>query len=769
MKDFLKKGKKTIKVDMSELKCKICSDSFSNLDDVRKHLSCVHDKEFTEAGNGIIAFSLQTKNGVFSCHLCAENFHSFFLLNKHINVHYSNAICESCGKGFVSHTRLLQHKEIHLTGQYPCDKCKKMFTSLPKYKYHNDRIHRNSTKVKPSKCQVCEARFDHHYEKIKHLKDSHGMMYNYPCETCSVVFETRKSLYFHTKKYHTQNILCEVCNKPFAERNHLKKHMAMHTKARNFACSLCSKTYRYEKNLKDHMRVHNPDWKFACSNCWVGFQRATLVIRRSDIEPKAKIVLVHQTPQRRNAELILKHSTAYPFKTRFSQILCAYCHTEYEFLPQLKIHMENDHANADFGKVFCRMKGNLIKVDISDLECKICCRSIRDVDTLMRHFAQDHDMPVKFNACYGVLPYKLSNDSKWICVFCDKTYAAFIDFKRHITTHFMNYNCDKCGTTFISCHALREHQRQVKCHRIAYKPRNGRAMRPRSNAEIILQCSSAYPFRTWMSNLNCVFCRVKTRDPVVFRNHMASQHESYDVQAAFYKKLGKAFLNVDITNLQCKLCFMSIDNFEDLIGHLKNDHQQPIRSDAQFGVLPFKLNDGSAWKCAMCTNQFKDFMSLKKHTQSHFQNYVCDTCGEGFITESAMIAHTKIPHENRYNCGRCIATFSTLDERNSHVKTQHTSTRYVCVYCIDKPRFATWEIRKKHLLEVHNYGTGGDSYECTICQKSFKSRSGKYNHMARIHRVIKDSELSYTCGSCSRAFTSQLFLDKHIAKKHIDS
>ncbi|XP_068625800.1 PR domain zinc finger protein 5-like isoform X2 [Battus philenor] len=494
---------------------------------------------------------------------------------------------------------------------------------------------------------------------------------------------------------------------------------------------------------------------------------STLELRRSGTQSKSNVVLVYQSPQRRNAELILKHSTAYPFKTRFSRILCAYCHTEYEYLTELKYHMECDHPNPDFKNVFYRMKGNLIKIDISNLKCKICCKSFPNVVNLMRHFSQEHDLPVKLNSCNGVIPFKFS-EKKWICVACDKSYSAFVDLKRHVITHFMKYNCDKCGTTFITRHALRDHQRQVKCYRIAYKPRNGRVMRPRSNAEIILQCSSAYPFRTWMSNLNCVFCRVKTRDPIVFRSHMASHHASYDVQSAFYKKLGKAFLNVDITDLRCKLCFTAIDNFEDLIDHLKNIHRQPIRSDAQFGLLPFKLNDGSTWNCAICSNQFKNFSSLKKHTHSHFQNYVCDTCGEGFITESAMISHTKIPHENKYNCSRCVATFSSLQERNAHVKTQHTSTPYLCGYCKDKPRFATWEIRKKHLLEVHNYGTGEDNYECTLCQKTFKSRSGKYNHMSRVHRIIRESELSFTCACCSRAFTSQLFLDKHIAKKHGD-
>lgn len=488
----------------------------------------------------------------------------------------------------------------------------------------------------------------------------------------------------------------------------------------------------------------------------------------TESETKKKIVLVYQTPQRRNAELILRFSTAYPFKTRFSQILCAYCHEEYDTLNLLRYHMKTDHLNSDFKNVFYRAKDNLVKVDITDLSCKLCNEQIPDIDTLMNHLCHKHGKPVKFNARFGVLPYKQTVDSSYVCVYCQRTFLDFVNFKRHIGSHFMNFSCDKCGTTFVSDHALRDHHRQVKCFRTAYKPRNGLIMKPRGNAEIILQCSTACPFRTWKNNFNCVFCRVQSSDPNGLRSHMATRHANYDVQAAFYKKLGKEFLKIDITDLQCKLCFMPIADFESLTYHLKDDHQQPLNTDAQLGVLPFRLNDGSVWKCTICPNEFKDFVSLKKHTAEHFQNYVCDTCGEGFITESAMIAHTKIPHENKYSCSRCIATFSSLDERNIHVKTQHTSMPYMCNYCKEKPRFANWELRKKHLMEVHNYKTGADKYECSTCQKSFKTRSGKYNHMARTHRMKKDTELNYPCPSCPKAFTTKLFLDKHVAKKHFD-
>lgn len=271
LKNILKKGKKKIKVDISDLKCRICGMPFSVLEDAQKHLMDAHEKDFTSAGSGMIAFNLKVTNDVFTCHICSKTFHSFFLLNKHISVHYSNAVCESCGKGFLSYQRLLTHMQSHYTGTYPCVKCKKVFPSMSKLKYHSDKVHGKLGQVKLAKCHKCLARFEHHYEKIKHLKDSHGVEFTFKCESCALIFKSRHTLNMHVVKHHAQNIVCDVCRKTFSGRYHLRKHMAIHTQARNFMCPLCKKCYRYEKTLKHHLKTHNPAWKFSCSICWSGF------------------------------------------------------------------------------------------------------------------------------------------------------------------------------------------------------------------------------------------------------------------------------------------------------------------------------------------------------------------------------------------------------------------------------------------------------------------------------------------------------------------
>ncbi|PZC71402.1 hypothetical protein B5X24_HaOG213508, partial [Helicoverpa armigera] len=54
LKDYLPKGKRTVKVDISGLKCRICDTKLKDLDETRRHLSSEHNKMFTVSGNAML-------------------------------------------------------------------------------------------------------------------------------------------------------------------------------------------------------------------------------------------------------------------------------------------------------------------------------------------------------------------------------------------------------------------------------------------------------------------------------------------------------------------------------------------------------------------------------------------------------------------------------------------------------------------------------------------------------------------------------------------
>ncbi|KAI8426836.1 hypothetical protein MSG28_014518 [Choristoneura fumiferana] len=846
-----------LKVECSDISCRVCNTPYHTLEEMAQHIFDNHENTTLNLTYGLGLQPYKLDQDKWHCFICQKKFPSLTKLGRHTPTHYRKCTCEICGRTYLTKEALKYHMRCSHSDNHACRKCWQEFPSLEEKKEHI----RSSKPCWPFCCVYCGDRFLSWENKQKHLVEAHARpKKTYKCPDCDKTYDSRKLFYSHYKLTHTdETFTCSCCGLKFESKKTLEDHRIGHTGEKLFKCSVCLKSFSRDKSLKQHMWIH----------------RYTLEIRGrndSEREPKPKIVLVYQTPQRRNAELILRFSTAYPFKTRFTQILCAYCldefdplsnlrcekcgttfisdhalrdhhrqvkccrtaykarngrvmrsrrnaelilqwstacpfrtwkrpkekaerteterkskkrlfersvnqnpqrqnavlilkystafpfktrfnrivcsycHDEFEPMTALRTHIKTEHANADYNSAFYKVVDGL-KIDITEFKCNLCSQDIQSVEVFMNHLSGDHGKTVNFEVPFGVLPYRQGPTGLWMCLDCDKTFSEFSQINGHLRSHVKIFTCEKCGATFLSEHGLRQHERNFKCYKATYKPRFGKALKHRSNTEIILQCSTARPFRTWGQNFNCVFCRVQSNDPNGLRMHMAARHANFNIQHVFSRKLRKEFLKVDITDLQCKLCYLRIDSLDDLITHLKNDHKQPINADVQPGVLPFKLNDGSHWKCAICTCQFSDFISLKKHTAEHFQNFVCDTCGEGFITESALIAHTKIPHDNKYSCSRCVATFSTLEERNVHIKTQHTTLPYMCAHCKDKPRFATWELRKRHLMEFHNYKPGAEMYECTTCHMTFKTRSQKYHHNVKAHRTKKETEYGYPCGS----------------------
>ena len=56
-----------------------------------------------------------------------------------------------------------------------------------------------------------------------------------------------------------QSLQCPYvgCSVKFQRREHLRRHLKIHTGIKAFACSLCQKTFIRSDNLKQHLQVHN--------------------------------------------------------------------------------------------------------------------------------------------------------------------------------------------------------------------------------------------------------------------------------------------------------------------------------------------------------------------------------------------------------------------------------------------------------------------------------------------------------------------------------
>lgn len=271
LEKYLPKGKRCVSVDISKLKCGICSLSFTNLQTIREHLEKDHGKKFCAASNGITEFNLDTVNGMFSCHICGKRFHNFTLLNTHMNCHVGKVVCETCGAGFIYQHHLMKHKEGHETNKFSCKHCDKTFLKKSQLDYHTQIVHKGRARAKLKKCPHCSESFKEHYSKMVHLKQAHGITKTFQCHICKSNFSARRFLTEHTTKYHTDRFKCDLCSKRFSIESKLKQHMRGHAGERTFVCPICKIAYIHKVTLNRHMKSHSVEFKFMCTECGSGF------------------------------------------------------------------------------------------------------------------------------------------------------------------------------------------------------------------------------------------------------------------------------------------------------------------------------------------------------------------------------------------------------------------------------------------------------------------------------------------------------------------
>lgn len=274
-----------VKVDVTDVGCKICNESISNLASLKTHMS-IHDKKLDlESYNGILPFKVTKED--LKCALCEEKYEDFKSLNHHMNVHFQNFICEQCGTGFVTQKRLKTHSLSHETGSFPCESCNKIFRSSNARNEHNATVHK---KVKRHRCPHCTETFRNYFQRNKHISAVHGIkLKEFKCNMCPKVFTISGKLGVHIQTVHLKmkRHSCDVCERKFYSKLGLKEHMVRHGGQSEYQCGVCKKVYARKYTLREHMRIHDNDRRFVCTICGRTFvQNCHLKLHSKIHQPK---------------------------------------------------------------------------------------------------------------------------------------------------------------------------------------------------------------------------------------------------------------------------------------------------------------------------------------------------------------------------------------------------------------------------------------------------------------------------------------------------
>lgn len=274
------------------------------------------------------------------------------------------------------------------------------------------------------------------------------------------------------------------------------------------------------------------------------------------------------------------------------------------------------------------------------------------------------------------------------------------------------------------------------------------------NATIILQNSTAVPFKWHRQFYLCFYCHKPFQLFDDLREHSNTEHVTTNVETCVSLLRRDCKVKLDVSSWLCKLCDFEPKTVDAFAEHLKLVHNK-VFEDAEYAIIPYKHGTDS-YDCAICDKRFAYFMKLNQHMNTHFGMYVCDACGKSYLSSDRLRIHSLL-HTNSVRCDHCPETFRSLSIKNSHVNKVHVS-KVKCLHCSET--FSNYNQRKMHLKVAHNVGS---LHACPDCGKVFSCNSRMEQHLKEVHY----KETHFNCSVCELRFFANWQLAKHIRVAHV--
>ncbi|KAJ8705688.1 hypothetical protein PYW08_012734 [Mythimna loreyi] len=276
----------------------------------------------------------------------------------------------------------------------------------------------------------------------------------------------------------------------------------------------------------------------------------------------------------------------------------------------------------------------------------------------------------------------------------------------------------------------------------------------------ILTFTNATPYKSKNIRYYCAYCSTDGphfEDPDDLRTHTRTEHVGHRTEKIEYAMRPywmNEVIKLDIENLLCTVCCVVINNWNEMFRHLKDKHNVHL-DQAYTRVIPYVLR--SNLQCALCKESFSNYLHLDGHMNAHYNNYVCDDCGDTFLARTRLKQHIQIHNTGKFSCSFCEKVFTLQKYRRKHEETVHEQrAKYRCQYCPE--RFAGEYLKHLHCLSAHPETV--KTITCEFCGDSFTWKQYYTAHIRKKHQNKKP----YECSKCNKKFFGNYELKEHMLR-----
>lgn len=329
---------------------------------------------------------------------------------------------------------------------------------------------------------------------------------------------------------------------------------------------------------------------------------------------------------------ILENTTALPFRKMGQSFRCFYCTTNCYFASELRSHYANKHQNENI-KLWVKRnvtrRAILVKLDITDLSCKICSKSLTNLQDFAIHI-REHDKKIANEQFDNIVCVKLS-DYHFKCSYCDKEFSFFPQLYSHIHHEHLKKNsiCPTCGLCFADDRSLSSHIRKHVDKKVTFDC-------TLCNRKFYTEINRSKHIKRTHGNNKCTICGVILRSEFQKENHMAKEHDFY------------------IREFKCDRCPRKFILNKFLVKHIKNQHlKEKNKACDVCGARFFDIailnqhkithSDEKPFECSICSKKFARRKTYRQHLRIHAdeRNYICKECGKAYVHHSGLVWHKK--------------------------------------------------------------------------------------------------------------------------------